>query len=130
MSAQTYCMHDLPPPPARPAIQIHLTGQIPSDLICTIDELGPHAIAPFQAAVIDWLKDRGVMAIPAHTWETPGDLCERLHISRPHLRRCLEHHECPAPLDIMRGPTSRIRYIRSHAVLDKFLTRHLPEPKL
>jgi hypothetical protein len=118
-------MSTLPATSYPPRIQIHLSGSIPSDLLCTIEEMGEQVATPFQAAVMAWLKARGIAAAKAHEWETPGEICARLHISRPHLRRSLEHRDCPAPLDIMRGPSTRIRYLRSHAPLDTFLTRHL-----
>lgn len=79
----------------------------------------------------EYLRLRGYHVERESEWESPSELCERLHISHTHLWRALKNPRCPKPHETARSSGEkgtgrlRIRYIRSTALLDNFLTRHL-----
>ena len=106
-------------------ITLTIAGNDPTDLLCTIDLLGEHAAAATETAAITWLAERGYKIEKAKDWETPRELAERLHISVSLISQALRRPKCPQPLDISRGPTGRINYLRSTPALEAYLTRHL-----
>ena len=110
-------------------ITITLSGAIPADLVATITELGEHEEVAFESTAIEWLAKRGWAIDRAKDWETPKELCDRLHISPAHLSQSLKKYCCPRPLEVSRGDSGRIIYLRSHPALEKFLTRHINNKK-
>jgi len=105
-------------------IALHIESQDITDAICTVSLMGPHVESAAEAAFIQWLRERGYNCDKAEDWETPRELCERLHIGCSFVSQALRRPNCPKPLDISRGPTGRITYLRSTPALDAFLTKH------
>ena len=106
-------------------IVLTLQGKDPKALLAQIDAFGPTAQCPFEAEAITWLRKRGIHCEPASDWETPKELTARLKLSGVNsLNRDLKRPDCPEPTDVSRGPTGRIRFLRSHPRLDAFLTRN------
>ena len=106
-------------------IKLHIEAQDITDAICTITLMGPHVEAAATSAFTDFLTERGFQVLSATDWETPKELCERLHIRPSFLSQALRHPKSPGPQDITYGPTNRVIYLRSTPALDTFLTRHL-----
>jgi len=106
-------------------ITLHIEAQEITDALCSISLMGAHVEASAEAAFIAWLKERGYKCELATDWETPKEICERLHIRSSFLSQALRHPASPGPLDVAYGPTNRVLYIRSTPSLDAFLTRHL-----
>ena len=106
-------------------ITIHIEAADITDALCTISLMGHHIEASAEAAFVAWLKERGYKCELATDWETPRELAERLHISVSLISQALRRPKCPQPLDMSKGPTGRINYIRSTPALDAYLTRHL-----
>ena len=106
-------------------ISLHIEAQDITDAICTMILTGPHVEAAATKAFTDYLTERGYQVISANDWESPKELCERLHIKPSFLSQALRHPKSPGPQDVTYGPTNRVIYLRSTPALDAFLTRHL-----
>lgn len=96
-----------------------------TDAICTVSLMGPHIEAAAEKAFTGWLTERGYQVLPSTDWETPKQICERLHIKSSFLSQALRHPASPGPQAVTYGPTNRVIYLRSTPALDSFLTRHL-----
>jgi len=106
-------------------ITLTIQAQDITDAICTMTLMGPHVEVAAQKAFTDFLTERGYQVLSSTDWETPKEICERLHIKPSFLSQALRHPKSPGPQDISYGPTNRVRYLRSTPALDSFLTRHL-----
>ena len=105
-------------------ITLHIESQDITDAICTVMLTGPHVEAAFEKAATEFLTERGFQVLSSTEWESPKELCERLHIRPSFLSHALRHPASPGPQDITYGPTNRVLYLRSTTALDAFLTRH------
>lgn len=95
-----------------------------TDALCTVSLMGPHVESSAVKAFSAWLTARGFQVLPSGDWETPKELCERLHIRSSFLSQALRHPASPGPQDVTYGPTNRVLYLRSTPALDAFLTKH------
>ena len=106
-------------------ITLHIEAHDITDAICSIILMGPHVEAAFEKAATEYLTERGFQVLSSTEWESPKELCERLHIRPSFLSQALRHPASPGPQDITYGPTNRVLYLRSTPALDAFLTRHI-----
>jgi len=74
------------------------------------------------------LRMRGYLVMQKWTWERPGQLCERLGISRDTLERRMASRWCPE-VKQERGPTGRLIAVASNPAADEFFAVKVRRPQ-
>lgn len=81
-----------------------------------------------EAEMIEILIKQGWSVERPGGWETPGEICARLGISANKFCYRIKDPMCPKPYAVIRTRDERcIRHLRSHSVLDKFLSNTRPQ---
>lgn len=89
---------------------------------------------PVETAIDGWainhLEERGYSIRPPNEkWETPSELCGRLHVHTETLRRNLEHEDRPNVI-IRHGPSGRVLEVLTNADFDEFVIRNKKRGKI
>jgi hypothetical protein len=103
-------------------IEITIAGEEPADLLAQIGHLGAAASA-FEAAAVQWLRDRDYAVSKNGRWETPQALAARLRVSVKHICRRRKHPRCPEHgVEFAPGSAQlRVQAISSNPAFEDFL---------